>query len=166
MLKTFRQRLASFRQRAACESGVSMPEVLTVCMIIGILVGISAGPSFTSCNGTGGRTADVTPKAVARAAASAMEVYANENLGAYDGANPTILKTIDPNLPSNMEVFGYAGCTGNPGGDTCFSVRTPSGLTETTNRFQLLKKRDGKLVSDCNDRGRAGCPTTGKWSAE
>jgi hypothetical protein len=164
------QMLKSLRERTADESGVSLPEVLAVCMILGILVAINVGPSAAGCNGQGARSADVEAKAVARAAATTVEAYANDNLGAYDGVNSTILHAMNPNLPTNIEVFGYAGCTGTPpggtGSDACFSVRTPTSLTPTTNRFQLIKRADGRLESRCTELGRGGCPSSGTWSAE
>lgn len=151
----------SLRERAASESGVSMPEALTVCMIIGILVGVGM-PGF-DCSDT--RSSDAGTKAIARTAASAMEVYANDNLGAYDGATNTFLNQIDSNVPANMVVTAYANCSGGTGGDTCYVVRTPQNAL-SSNWFSLTKTKDGKLLSECSAHSLGGCPASGKWSAE
>ncbi|MGH2982374.1 MAG: type II secretion system protein [Solirubrobacterales bacterium] len=158
--------LRRVRDRAGDEAGFSLPEVLVVMMIMGILIAINVGPGFNGCNGQPARSADLEARAVARSAAATMEAYANDNLGAYDGASPATLHAMNSNVPSNMEVFGYANCTGDPGGDTCFSVRTHSSITPTGNRFQLIKKVDGKLESHCTVEGAGACPVGGKWSAE
>jgi prepilin-type N-terminal cleavage/methylation domain-containing protein len=158
--------LKRFRERVKDESGFSMPEVLTVAMIIGILAGITVGPGANGCQGQGARSADIEAKSVARAAAATMEAYANDNLGAYDGATATVLNGFNSSVPTNMEVLGYANCTGGTGSDTCYSVRTPGSLTPTNNRFQLIKKVDGKLESRCTTEGQGGCPVGGTWSAE
>lgn len=164
-------KLRTLRTRAGDESGFTMPEVLTVAMIIGILSAITVGPSFNGCDGQGARSADLEAKSVARAAAAAMEAYANDNLGAYDGTSlPATLHAMNSDIPSSMEVFGYANCAGTPPGggvtDACFSVRTPASLTPTNNRFQLIKRSSGKLESRCSAQGDGACPVGGKWSAE
>jgi prepilin-type N-terminal cleavage/methylation domain-containing protein len=162
--------LNRLRNKVRDESGFSMPEVLVVAMIVGILIAINVGPGGGGCSGQGARSADTEAKAVARAAAATMEAYANNNLGAYEGATASTLHAMNPSLPTNVEVLAYAGCTGTPpgttGSDACFSVRTAGSLTPTNNRFQLIKRADGKLESLCTEAGKGGCPTGGKWSAE
>lgn len=169
-MRRLRTRVRKLRTRAADESGFSMPELLAVMMIMGILIAINVGPSTAGCDGQGARSADLEAKSVARAAAAAMEVYANDNLGAYDGVTPAILNSVNSDIPVTMEVHGYANCTGTPPGggvtDACFSVRTAGSLTPTGNRFQLIKRVDGKLESRCTTEGDGACPVGGKWSAE
>ena len=154
--------LKSARGRAAEDSGFSMPEVLVVMMMIGILAAVAA-PGF-SCQGK--RAEEDTQKAQVRAAASTMEAYANDNLGAYDGATTTILRSMNSQLPSGVVTNGYQGCSGPPDGQTCFSVRSPANAV-TGNTFTLTKKADGRLLSSCTGAGtNGGCPSGGKWSAE
>jgi len=143
-------------KRTEDESGFSLPEVLVVVMIIGALAGIAA-PSFV-CQKQ--KADDSRLKAQARAAASAMEVYANDNLGAYDGATGTILNSINSEVPINTVVVAGAGCPS----DTCYSVESP--LSQGGQKFKLTKKPDGRLLSDCTPKGDSGCPSNGKWSAE
>lgn len=153
--------LKQVRKRAEDESGFSLSEALVVMMIIGILAGIAA-PSFV-CQKQ--KADDSSSKALTRAAASAMEAYANDNLGAYDGATASILNSIEPSVPSSMEVTAYASCSGGTGSDTCYMVKSPANPT-SGNRFWLTKKADGKLESDCSTHSVGGCPSNGKWSAE
>ena len=143
-------------KRTNDESGFSLPEILVVVMIIGALAGIAA-PSFV-CQKQ--KADDSRLKAQARAAASAMEVYANDNLGAYDGATGTILNTINSEVPANLVVVAGAGCPS----EVCFSVKTQP--SQGGQRFELIKKPDGRLLSDCTPKGDSGCPSSGKWSAE
>lgn len=152
--------LKQFRERGEDESGFSMPEVLTVMMIIGILAAVT-GPGFV-CQKQ--RAEDTSSKVVARTAASAMESYANDNLGAYDGATGSILNGINRDVPSSTVVTPYANCSGD-GNTTCYVIESPPNPS-TGNKFKLTKKIDGKLLSDCTSEGIGGCPTGGKWSAE
>jgi prepilin-type N-terminal cleavage/methylation domain-containing protein len=145
------------RERAKSESGFSMPELLVVMMITGMLAAMFS-PSF-SCEKQ--RADDASSKVIARAAAAAMEAYAEDNLGAYDGATGTILHTISPTVPSATQVTAAAGC---PSG-TCFVVKAPA-TASTGNVFQLTKTDDGKLLSDCTNHNSGACPADGKWSAE
>jgi prepilin-type N-terminal cleavage/methylation domain-containing protein len=151
--------LKRVRERAKDESGFSLAEILAVCMIIGILA-VAGAPNFV-CQRQ--RADDSRSKAVARTAAAAMEAYANDNLGAYDGATASILHAIESSVPTNMEVTPYANCSGPD--NTCYVVNTPPNPT-SGNRFKLTKKLDGKLLSDCSSHSIGGCPSDGKWSAE
>jgi len=152
--------LERVHERVNDESGFSLPEVLVVIMIIGILAGITA-PGFV-CQKQ--RAADSSSKVEARTAASAMENYANDNLGAYDGATGSILNAISREVPSSTVVTPYANCSGDAN-TTCYVVESPPNPT-TGNKFKLTKKIDGKLLSDCSSHGIGGCPSSGKWSAE
>jgi type II secretory pathway pseudopilin PulG len=147
------------RERAGSESGLSMSEVLVAALIIGIVAAIGT-PGFV-CQTS--RADDAGTKAITRTAAAAMEAYANDNLGAYDGATGAILNSIEPSVPSSMEVTAYSNCSGPSG--TCYVVNSPANA-RTGNRFKLTKKSDGKLESSCINEGIGGCPDGGKWSAE
>jgi type II secretory pathway pseudopilin PulG len=137
-----------------------MPEVLVVIMMIGILAAVVA-PGF---NCQKGRAQDSLGKSQARTAASAMESYANDNLGAYDGATASVLHSINAQIPSNIGVNAFANCSGD-GNTTCYWVESPADPI-TGNKFKLTKKTDGRLLSDCTTRSRGGCPSNGKWNAE
>ena len=146
--------------RAKDESGFSLQELIVVALIIGMLAAVGA-PSFV-CQKQ--RADDSSSKAITRAAAAAMEAYANDNLGAYDGATGAVLHGITPHVPSSMEVTGYANCSGD-GGTTCYVVKSPPNPT-SGNSFWLTKKANGELRSDCSSHQIGGCPSDGRWSAE
>jgi type II secretory pathway pseudopilin PulG len=138
-----------------------MPELLTVMLIMGIMAAVLV-PGF-GCHGQAGRADDQESKAIARSAAAAMEAYANDNLGAYDGATAAQLHAMDPTVPSNTSVTAYANCSGPNG--TCYVVKSPAN-PQTADVFQLTKTSDGKLASSCTAAGTGGCPSNGKWNAE
>jgi type IV pilus assembly protein PilA len=154
MVTEIRQRL---RDTAGDESGISLVEVLVVIMIIGMIAAIGV-PSF-ACEKT--RAEDASSKALARTAAAAMEAYAHDNLGAYDGANGTKLNQINSEIPSSVVVATQANCSP----DYCYRITTPANAS-TGNTFVLTKEGDGSLLSSCTTEGTGGCPTGGRWSAE
>jgi prepilin-type N-terminal cleavage/methylation domain-containing protein len=145
------------RERASNESGISLVEVLVVIMIIGMIAAIGV-PSF-ACEKT--RAEDASSKAMARTAAAAMEAYAHDNLGAYDGANGTKLNAINSEIPSSMVVSTQANCSP----DYCYRITTPPNPS-TNNTFVLTKEGDGSLLSTCTTQGTGGCPSGGVWAAE
>ena len=147
------------RDRAKDESGFTLSELMVAAMIIGIMAAIAA-PSFVCQEG---KAADADTQAITRTAATAMEAYASDNLGAYDGATGAILHGIEPSVPSSMEVTVYSNCTGPS--SACYVVNSPANPA-TGNRFKLTKRANGQLVSSCTTEGKVGCPAGGKWSAE
>jgi prepilin-type N-terminal cleavage/methylation domain-containing protein len=147
-------------ERGKDESGFSLQELIIVALILGMLAAVGL-PSFV-CQKQ--RAHDSASKAITRAAAAAMEAYANDNLGAYDGATATILHGIEPTVPSSMEVTPYANCSGDSG-TTCYVVKSPPNPT-SGNRFWLTKKTNGALLSDCSSHQIGGCPADGRWSSE
>jgi prepilin-type N-terminal cleavage/methylation domain-containing protein len=153
--------LKRVRGKSADESGFSMPELLVVMLIMGIMAAVVT-PGF-GCHGQAARATDQESKVIARSAASTMEAYANDNLGAYDGATGSTLHAMDSAVPSNTTVTAYANCSGPNG--TCYVVKSPPN-PQTSITYQLTKTSDGKLLSSCSSTGAGGCPSDGKWSAE
>ena len=149
--------LTRFRDRAEDEAGITLSEVLVVIMIIGLMAGMAV-PGFVCQKG---RASDDSSKVVARAAAAAMETYANDNLGAYDGATPSILNSINKEVPTNITLTAQPNCPSN----VCFEVETPANPTSGV-KYKLTKRPDGSLDSECSSHGNFGCPSDGNWSAE
>src|SRR6185503_10910103 len=91
--------------RLAGEEGFSLIELLVVVIIIGVLAAIAI-PNFLLEQS---KAHDVDAKSSARAAMTALEVYASEHDN-YDGVDPAALKAIEPALtklgPSAFTVSG------------------------------------------------------------
>ena len=153
-------------RRAAGEGGFSLIELMVVVMIIGILAGITV-PGFI---GQKSRGADSSSKVEVKAAAAAMEAYAQDNLGAYDGATNTILHNIDPAIPIGETVTGFGSDCVN-GFGLCFLVKSVPN-EKTGHSFQIIKLRNGSYLYDCdidpqaanNQHGEGGCPSNGEWT--
>ncbi len=150
--------LKRLRERATSEFGFSLIELLVVMLILGMLLTIAI-PSFI---GQKNRASDATSKVEARTAATAMEAYAADNLGAYDGATGAILHTIEPTVPASTTVTPVANCAFL---GICYVVTTPAN-SSTNNTYTLIKIVDGRLLSDCSQHGTGGCPSDGKWTGQ
>jgi type IV pilus assembly protein PilA len=151
------------RERAVSEVGFTMAEVLVVILITGLLAAFAI-PSFL---GQRSRSSDNSSKVQARAAAAAMESYAQDNLGSYEGATGSILNSYDSSVPATTVVTTTGNCDGYT---VCYIVKTPPNPATGTS-FQILRWKDGTFVSDCdtdasttgNQHGKGGCPDDGDW---
>jgi prepilin-type N-terminal cleavage/methylation domain-containing protein len=159
--------LGRLRKRAGDQGGFSLVELLVVMLITGILAGITL-PGFINQRAKGD---DTNAKAIARAAAVAIEAYGSDNLGAYDGASKTILNSYDSSIPTTSlrTVTGVAGCGFL---NICWVIETDPSATSTGTVFQLVKSKDGSISSNCDtnpatsstwDHGSGGCPASGDW---
>jgi prepilin-type N-terminal cleavage/methylation domain-containing protein len=162
--------LTRLRHRAGEESGWSMVELLVAMMILGIITAIAV-PSFANQREGGD---DASTKAIARATGAAMEAYAQDNLGAYDGVDDTRIGEIDSSIPVNqIDVTGVANCGFL---NICWVVDAfpPPGVNGT--KFELIKLKDGSYLANCDTdstqsgwqhgssgNGEGGCPSDGDW---
>ncbi len=97
---------------------------------------------------------DTRAEATARTAVTAMEVYAVDHNGDYTGATDATLKSIQPQLPPDLEVIGQV---------TGYSVTVPSQVSGT--RFTVTKTASGALSSSCSSPGTGTCPNSGNWGS-
>src|SRR2546430_17157531 len=84
----------SLRQRSKDEGGFTLIELLVVILIIGILAAIAI-PSFLNQKG---KAQDSSAKTQAASAQTAMETYATDHNGSYEGASGAELQAIEPTL--------------------------------------------------------------------
>lgn len=96
--------------------------------------------------------ADAVAKEQAHSALVAMETYATDHQGSYEGATPGKLRAIEPSLPAGLEI--------TEAGIEYFSMSIPS---EGGNWFEINREIDGELVFDCGESGQAGCSGNGHW---
>jgi hypothetical protein len=96
--------------------------------------------------------ADALAKEQGQTALVAMETYATDHEGSYEGVTPGNLRNIEPSLPAGLEVA--------EAGYEYFSISIPS---KGGNWFEIDREIGGELVFKCGETGRAGCPGNGQW---
>jgi len=96
--------------------------------------------------------ADALAKEQAHSALVAMETYATDRRGSYEGATPAKLRSIEPTLPPSLEV--------KEAGTEYFSISVGS---KGGNWFEIDREFGGELIFKCGEPGNAGCPGSGEW---
>ena len=124
-------------------------------LILGILAAIAI-PAFFSQRE---KATDAQAKAAGRTAETAMESYATENGGSYEGATNTRLHEIGPTLQTE----GDNAITVESEEDT-FTVTSTSGKAH---EFSITRNSNGTVTFSCSPEGSGGCPKDeegGDWS--
>lgn len=96
--------------------------------------------------------ADALAKEQGHTALVAMETYATDHEGSYEGVTPGKLRNIEPSLPAGLEV--------TEAGYDYFSISIPS---KGGNWFEIEREIGGELAFKCGETGHAGCPGNGRW---
>jgi type IV pilus assembly protein PilA len=140
--------------RAADSSGFTLPELLVVMLIIGILAAIAI-PSFLS---TTGNAVNAQAKTLAQSAQTTAETIGTENSGNYANVTEAELHRIEPTIVTKATVTA-------PKSEAYVSAATP-GSTEYTitvtasngNEFTIAKGSTGAVTRTCTSpKGKASC---------
>jgi type IV pilus assembly protein PilA len=149
--------LQRLRERAGSEKGFTLVELLVVMLILGILAAIAI-PSFFNQRD---KATDASAKSMARTSETAMETYATENGGVYNGTpapSGTVLHDIEPTIvAADVAVTGVTADS--------YTVTATSG---TDNTFSISRETDGTTTFDCTQADTTkpgGCPDDGQWGS-
>jgi len=143
----------SLRQRSKDEGGFTLIELLVVILIIGILAAIAI-PSFLNQKG---KAQDSSAKTQAASAQTAMETYATDHNGSYEGASVAELQAIEPTLndKTTAELKEAKGKASEE-----YTVKSEA--VGSKNTF-TIKMKAGEVERTCTTEKKGGCPSGGKW---
>lgn len=137
------------------EAGFTLIELLVVMLILGILAAIAIPAFFNQRE----KATDAQAKSAARTAETAMETFATEHGGSYEGAEASDLHSIEPTLQTAGDNAISVEST-----DTTFTVTSTAG---TENEFSISREAGGVVNFDCtpaDPEARGGCPEGGNWN--
>jgi hypothetical protein len=112
--------------------------------------GASGASGATGASGGDATAEDAQAKSDANSAATALEAYAVDNNGSYEGANANNLDQIDP-------VTADVGVKTTSEG---YEITAPS---DGGNTFTIERSSDGSTTKTCTEAGVGGCPENGEW---
>jgi type IV pilus assembly protein PilA len=144
------------REMARDESGFTLVELLVVMLILGLLAAIAVPAFFNQRD----KARDTQAKTYVRTAQKAMEIYATDNNGTYNGATLAVLQGLEPTL-NGATLAAPAVPAG--GGDTTNSSYKVTATSATGNTFSITRHDNGTTVRTCATEGTAGCPSGGTW---
>jgi type IV pilus assembly protein PilA len=151
--------IQKLRERSGSESGFTLVELLVVMLILGLLAAIAI-PSFFNQRD---KAKDADAKEAVRTAQTALETYATDNDGFYNGGpdgtapDADALVNIEPSL-------GNATISDVTTGDKSYSVTVDSEVDGQS--FTISRADTGILDSECTVHETAGCPSDGNWAAD
>jgi type IV pilus assembly protein PilA len=135
------------------EGGFTLIELLVVMLILGILAAIALPAFFNQKDKAG----DAKAKEYAHSAQVAVETYATDNGGSYEGAAAAgVLTGIEPTLNSANFAVTASGGAAVPNADG-YRITVTS---DTGNTFSI-DNDEGTLTYPCTVAGSGGCPAGG-----
>lgn len=140
------------------EAGFTLIELLVVMLILGILAAIALPAFFNQREKAG----DAKAKETVHTAQVAIETYATEHNGSYEGADNKELHLIEPSLPEKEEEKPKITVVDTAGTDPGYEL-TVTSESASGNTFSVENDK-GTLKYTCNTGGNGGCPTGGEWN--
>jgi type IV pilus assembly protein PilA len=140
--------------RRESQAGFTLVEILVVLLILALLAAIAIPAFFAQRD----KARDAEAKVQVRTAETAIETYATDNGGKYQGANVAALQQIEPtlrNVPSGDLTVKVAGASGK---------YTVAVVAPTGNEFSIRREVDDSLAYPCTVQSTGGCPSSGFWN--
>ena len=143
--------LYRLRQRSQDEGGFTLIELLVVILIIGILAAIAI-PSFLNQKS---KAQDSAAKQQVTTLQTAIETYATDHNGSYEGATLAELQAIEPTLKDESTAKPKVA-KAEPA-----EYEVESESVGSKDKFKLLNKK-GEITRSCSPEKTGGCPK-GTW---
>ncbi|MDX6588149.1 MAG: type pilus assembly protein PilA [Solirubrobacterales bacterium] len=141
------------RARFADDQGFTLVELLVVMLILGLLAAIALPLFFNQRT----KAQDAEARSAVRTAQTAIETYATDHDGSYEGAEADDLRAIEETLVD-------AAISDVTSDENSYSITVESSAGDPLHTFTIARKSDGRTEYSCTEHGEGGCPITGRWA--